>query len=132
MDWCPIYETEVAEVLRTTLNSEATGWDQTANFWLKDLTETQAYLATLFNKLIEESQILDWLTIGVTSLIPKNENTERPKNYRSVICLPTIQIIITLIISRVHAVAQLVEALRYKPEGRGFDSRWCHWNFPFT
>ena len=28
-----------------------------------------------------------------------------------------------------HVVAQLVEALRYKPEGRGFDFRWCHWNF---
>ena len=26
-------------------------------------------------------------------------------------------------------VAQLVEALRYKPEGRGFASRWCHWIF---
>jgi hypothetical protein len=26
-----------------------------------------------------------------------------------------------------YAVAQLVEALRYK--GRGFDSRWCHWKF---
>jgi len=26
-------------------------------------------------------------------------------------------------------VTQLVEALRYKPEGRGFDSRWCHWIF---
>jgi len=26
-------------------------------------------------------------------------------------------------------VAQFVEALRYKSEGRGFDSRWCHWNF---
>jgi len=25
-----------------------------------------------------------------------------------------------------HALAQLVEALRYKLEGRGFDSRWCH------
>ena len=24
---------------------------------------------------------------------------------------------------------QLVEALRYKPEGRCFDSRWCHCNF---
>jgi hypothetical protein len=23
-----------------------------------------------------------------------------------------------------HAVAQLVDALRYKPEGRGFDSQW--------
>jgi hypothetical protein len=30
----------------------------------------------------------------------------------------------------VHAMARLVEALSYKPERRGFDSRW--WNFPFT
>jgi len=29
-------------------------------------------------------------------------------------------------------VAQLLEALRYKSEGRGFDSRWCHWNFLLT
>jgi len=28
-----------------------------------------------------------------------------------------------------YAVAQLVEARRYKPECRGFDSRWCHWKF---
>jgi len=28
-----------------------------------------------------------------------------------------------------HAVAQLVEALRYKLEGLDFDSQWCHWNF---
>ena len=27
------------------------------------------------------------------------------------------------------AVAQWVEALCYKSEGRGFDSRWHHWNF---
>jgi hypothetical protein len=31
-----------------------------------------------------------------------------------------------------QAVAQLVDALRYKSEGRGFDSRWFHWNFSFT
>ena len=28
-------------------------------------------------------------------------------------------------------MAQLVDALRYKSDGRGFDSRWCHWNFSF-
>jgi len=28
-----------------------------------------------------------------------------------------------------QTVAQLVETLRYKAEGGGFDSRWCHWNF---
>jgi len=26
----------------------------------------------------------------------------------------------------------VVEALRYKPAGRGFDCRWCHWNFSVT
>jgi hypothetical protein len=26
----------------------------------------------------------------------------------------------------------VVEALRYKPEGRGIDSRWCHWIFNLT
>jgi hypothetical protein len=31
-----------------------------------------------------------------------------------------------------HAVAQLVEALHYKSEDRGFDSRWCQWNFSLT
>jgi hypothetical protein len=31
-----------------------------------------------------------------------------------------------------HAVAQLVEALCYKSEGRGFDSSLCHWNFSLT
>jgi len=29
-------------------------------------------------------------------------------------------------------VAELVGALRYKPEGRWFDPRWCHWNFSLT
>ena len=26
----------------------------------------------------------------------------------------------------------VVKALRYKPEGHGFDSRWCHWNVSVT
>jgi hypothetical protein len=30
-----------------------------------------------------------------------------------------------------HVVARLVEALRYKPESRGYGSR-CHWNFLLT
>jgi hypothetical protein len=26
----------------------------------------------------------------------------------------------------------VLKALVYKPEGRGFHSRWCHWNFSVT
>jgi len=40
--------------------------------------------------------------------------------------------LIKLLLQKGHAVVQLVEALRYKLEFRGFDSRWCHWNFSFT
>ena len=29
-------------------------------------------------------------------------------------------------------MAQLVEALYFKPEGRGFDSRWYYCSFPLT
>jgi hypothetical protein len=31
-----------------------------------------------------------------------------------------------------YAIAQLAEALRYKSEGHGFDSRWYEWNFSLT
>jgi hypothetical protein len=31
-----------------------------------------------------------------------------------------------------YTVVQLVEALCYKPEGRRFNSWWCHWNFSLT
>jgi hypothetical protein len=44
----------------------------------------------------------------------------------------TLVIGIRPVLLRRHAVAQLVEALRYKLEGRGFDSRRCHWNFSLT
>jgi hypothetical protein len=34
--------------------------------------------------------------------------------------------------SQEHAMAHMVKALRYKPEGRGFDSRLCYWKFSLT
>jgi hypothetical protein len=48
------------------------------------------YLATLYDKLIDEDQTPEWLMAGVTLLIPKNENTAEPKNCRAVTCLPMI------------------------------------------
>jgi hypothetical protein len=38
---------------------------------------------------------------------------------------------LTLYYRTTHGGA-VVEALRYKPEGRGIDSRWCHWKFLLT
>ena len=45
----------------------------------------------------------------------------------TVMILPvSLTVLRFLISSWGHAVAQLVETMRYKLEGRGFDSRWCH------
>jgi hypothetical protein len=71
MEWRPVCEKDVAVALRTTLNWKAPGRDQTANFWLKQLTATHKHIAALFNKLIEEGQIPGRLTAGVTFLVQK-------------------------------------------------------------
>jgi hypothetical protein len=98
MEWSPVYGKEVVKGLRKTLNCKAPGRDQKPNFWLKQLTATHKYIAAIFNKLIEEDPVPEWLTAEVTFLIPKNENSENTKNYRSVTCLPSIYKLITFII----------------------------------
>jgi hypothetical protein len=45
------------------------------------------------------------------------------------LCLPQVsatKILFGLLKKGGNAVVQLVEALHYKLEGRGFDSQWCH------
>jgi hypothetical protein len=38
-----------------------------------------------------------------------------------------------IVVAKGHAAGgAVVEALRYKPDGRGIDSRWCHSNFSLT
>jgi hypothetical protein len=84
-----------------------------------------------------------WTSIPLQSAIQsrsRNSNLDSSR-YCSIAKLSTIitnptefsmKIPAYLILCGGHAVAQLVETLRYKPEGRGFDSRWYHWNFSLT
>ena len=51
---------------------------------------------------------------------------------KSTVCISKFENLLTLLQNWGHAVATFVEALRYKPVGRGFDSRWCHWNLSLT
>jgi len=44
-----------------------------------------------------------------------------------VACLFNIQIYCPT--EEYNAVAQLLEVLHYKPEGRRFDSQWIYWDF---
>jgi hypothetical protein len=66
MEWSPICEKEVAEALRSMLSWKAPGRDQIPNFWLKQLTATHKLIAKVFNELIEENFMPEWLKAGVT------------------------------------------------------------------
>jgi hypothetical protein len=47
-------------------------------------------------------------------------------------CIKKLLLVLCLIFRTKFYGAQLVEALRYKPEDRGFNSRWSHWKFSLT
>ena len=55
--------------------------------------------------------------------------TERPGILKSASCGKFSELLCSYPGDRGGTV---VKALCYKPEGRWFDSRWCHWNFSFT
>jgi len=126
MEWNPICEKEVAEALRSTLSWKAPGRDQVPNFWLKQLTATHKHTAEIFNKLIEEDFIPEWLTAGVTYLIPKNGYTGNPKNYRPATCLPTTYKLITSIISRrMQKYMDTENLLPKEQKGRSSGTKGC-------
>jgi hypothetical protein len=76
-------------------------------------------------------EILNYNNVAATCF-DSHEAIFRLELKRSVIdiilCLSFIFYIL-IYYNRWYAVAQLVETLRYKSEGRGFDSRLCQWNF---
>jgi hypothetical protein len=78
-------------------------------------------------------------TVAPDETVPlyKQPPTGGKKSHRHHPVLPSVSdntsiIISTTIVRPGYPVEQLVEALRYKPEGRGFDSPWCHWNYSLT
>jgi hypothetical protein len=64
-----------------------------------------------------------WYFVNL-SLIPVLWNLKG----RAIYARPAGEIVQVIIYEGVRG-GEVVKALRYKPAGRGFDSRWCHWNF---
>jgi len=66
----------------------------------KQLTATHKHTAALFNKTIEEDQILQWLTAGITFLIPKTRILKIQALQPCDLSLPTMCTLVTSIICR--------------------------------
>ena len=91
MDWRPIRIMEITWYLSKTHNWKSPGNDQIQNYWLKAFPTTHRHIAKNFNAIIEEPEKApDWLTTGITYLIPKSGESKEVRNYRPITCLTTM------------------------------------------
>ncbi|PNF13578.1 hypothetical protein B7P43_G19014 [Cryptotermes secundus] len=121
MKWMPIKTTEFTSVLAKTHNWKSPGSDQIQNYWLKAFPVTHSYIVEAFNKIIEKPQQMpEWLTTGITYLLPKSKNTMDPKNYRPITCLSTMYKMLTGIIAR--RISLYLEEHNLLPE----EQKGCH------
>ena len=98
--WSPISIAEAKASIARSSNWKAPGIDKISNFWIKYLHSTHEDLTSAFNDIVlhpEKCPI--WLTQGNTFLLPKTEDTQNPKNYRPITCLPTMFKILTSILT---------------------------------
>ncbi|CAH0732035.1 unnamed protein product, partial [Brenthis ino] len=110
---------QIKHSLSKMLNWKAPGQDKVQNYYLKYFTKMHDHLAMLYTRVLKwEEPLEDWLTTGKVILIPKNEDTENPKNWRPIACLPSMYKLLTSILSDqlyAHCLGNNIMA----PEQRG-------------
>ena len=71
-----------------------------------------------------------WSGIIISPSIGCGSSTDRRNNYT---CFLFVYLFIMIYLKKLlYSVAQLAEALNYKPDGRGVHFRWSNWNYSLT
>ena len=118
-EWADISKTEVILALKKSNNWKSPGVDKVPNFWLKNLEAMHEDIAREYTEIImTPMKSPEWLTQGLTYLLPKNNDTKNPKNYRPITCLPTMYKILTSIITE-RTYTFLEENNMLPPEQKG-------------
>lgn len=79
--WMDVTKEEAVLAIMKHSKWKAQGNDGIANFWLKNLPSIHEKLATAQKEfLTQPEKAPDWLTEGLTHLLPKTEETKNPKN----------------------------------------------------
>lgn len=87
---------DLKNVLSKLPNWKAPGKDGLQNFWYKRFTSSHTYLAHKIHQIVHDPTLMpDFLTNGVTYLLPKSAITNDPSQYRPITCLPTLYKIIS-------------------------------------
>ncbi|XP_054744287.1 uncharacterized protein LOC129248683 [Anastrepha obliqua] len=91
---------EIKNNICTSANWKSPGLDQLHNIWLKKLSVMHEALARCYNELLKNiAAIPEFLTAGVTYLLPKDAPSADPARYRPITCLSTTYKLLTKIIA---------------------------------
>ena len=97
--WLPITDNEVTSCLKRMGNWKSSGPDKVYGFSVKHITCLHTDLTRNYNLLVQNpDSVLDWLSPGTTTLIPKHDKTDQAKNYRSITCLSVFYKTLTSVI----------------------------------
>ena len=79
---------ELIEKLKTKMkNNTSLGRDLIVGHWIKQLTSTHHYLMKSYENLLQQrAELPRWLTLMRTTMLPKNKDTDNPKNFRPIAC----------------------------------------------
>ena len=74
------------DILNNAINktkiNKSLGRDKITGFWYKKLTFYRPDLTNLFQQTLQgDTKLPKWLSLALTSLLPKNNETHIPKNY---------------------------------------------------
>jgi len=82
---------EITSYLSKTHNWKSRGNDQIQNYWLKAFPSTHRLITKNLNAIKEEPEKTpEWLTTGITYLIPKSGDSKEVRNYRPITYLTTM------------------------------------------
>ena len=91
---------DIRMAIKNSNNCTSPGLDKIPNFWLKNIEELHSDMAREYTVMIKEpNSFPEWLTQGLTFLIPKSNDANEAKNYRPITCLPTMYKTLTSIIT---------------------------------
>ncbi len=82
-------EEDLFEAIKNMGNWKSPGTDKIQIYWIKKLTALHSHLTKAVNKILENPKELpEWLTRGITYLLPKAKDSSLAKNYRPITYLP--------------------------------------------
>ena len=72
-----------------------------SGFWVKRIICLHSDLTRNYNLLVQDpDSVPEWLSQGITTLIPKNDKTDQAKNYRPITCLSVFYKTLTSVIKQ--------------------------------